>query len=490
MAPPPEVLKDLQGDIWPGLGKSHETFFLFSITKPDDFKRRVKTMVDENKITTAEDALRKRAQNRDPHQAGPEAGINVGFSPKGMQTLKWFSREDLGRGNTLTNRQFCDGAATLALDQGRDIVEDYEPWMAAHIKGTKTIHGVFIICGDKDSCEKGEALVSKMLGDSIEHIYSLKGSVRTGEAKGYEHFGFRDTISQPRLDGWDKEDPALSLPYKCRPGVIVMNHPGTNGFNEDVGQWEPEWAKNGSYFVLRKMEQDVGKFRDHAKKLAEDKSLGLNLKPHQLEARFVGRWHSGAPLEYFPKEDPARDKNGPQWDFGNNWEYKEPIDELRCPYGSHIRKSNPRNNFGQSAHNKDKSLIMRRGIPYGSDYSEATKDEKRGLLFGCYQSNVMNGYACIMDRWINNDSFPMRGSGQDVLVAQPIKGAVSESDKTLHANLYGLDEDGNPHALDSNNEPPAHKKKRCDFPGFIKIRGGEFFFNPPVSFFGRMVEKL
>lgn len=75
-------------------------------------------------------------------------------------------------------------------------------------------------------------------------------------------------------------------------------------------------------------------------------------------------------------------------------------------------------------------------------------------------------------------------------MAQPIKGAVSESDKTLHANLYGLDDDGNPHVLDSNNEPPAHKKKRCDFPGFIKIRGGEFFFNPPVSFFGKMVEKL
>lgn len=75
----------------PGLGKSHETFYLFSITKPDVFKKRIKTMVDENKITTAEDALRKRAQNRDPHQAGPEAGINVGFSPKGMQTVRHYS---------------------------------------------------------------------------------------------------------------------------------------------------------------------------------------------------------------------------------------------------------------------------------------------------------------------------------------------------------------------------------------------------------------
>lgn len=45
-------------------------------------------MVDENKITNAEEAQKKRAQNRDPHQPGPEAGINVGFSPKGMKTVR------------------------------------------------------------------------------------------------------------------------------------------------------------------------------------------------------------------------------------------------------------------------------------------------------------------------------------------------------------------------------------------------------------------
>lgn len=92
--------------------------------------------------------------------------------------------------------------------------------------------------------------------------------------------------------------------------------------------------------------------------------------------------------------------------------------------------------------------------------------------------------------WINNDGFPLKDSGQDVLVAQPIKGAVRDSDKTLHANLYGLDESGNPHVLDSNNQPPAEKKKRCDFPGFIKIRGGEFFFTPPISFFDKLVNKV
>lgn len=72
----------------PGLGKSHETFYLFSITNPDVFKKRVKALVDQNKITSAEEALKKRAQNRDPHSAGPEAGINVGFSPQGMQKVR------------------------------------------------------------------------------------------------------------------------------------------------------------------------------------------------------------------------------------------------------------------------------------------------------------------------------------------------------------------------------------------------------------------
>lgn len=42
--------------------------------------------------------------------------------------------------------------------------------------------------------------------------------------------------------------------------VIVVNHKGMNGTNENTGLWDPDWAKNGSYFVFRKMEQDVEAF--------------------------------------------------------------------------------------------------------------------------------------------------------------------------------------------------------------------------------------
>lgn len=66
-----------------------------------------------------------------------------------------------------------------------------------------------------------------------------------------------------RADLGKENEPICQLSSPNADSVIVMNHPGTNGWtNNDAGQWEPEWAKNGSYFVLRQMEQDVGKFKE------------------------------------------------------------------------------------------------------------------------------------------------------------------------------------------------------------------------------------
>lgn len=73
-------------------------------------------------------------------------------------------------------------------------------------------------------------------------------------------------------------------------------------------------------------------------------------------------------------------------------------------------------------------------------------------------------------------------------MAQPIKGALAKGDQVLHSNFYGLDEKGKPYEVDANGKPPTDKKKRVDFPSFVKIRGGEYFFTPPISFFGRLVD--
>jgi deferrochelatase/peroxidase EfeB len=79
------------------------------------------------------------------------------------------------------------------------------------------------------------------------------------------------------------------------------------------------------------------------------------------------------------------------------------IDQTKCPYASHMRKTGPRDDCP----NYTKHLIMRRGIPYGdwcSDDERAggTTEKERGLLFVCYQSSIDNGFRTQQKRkWCN-----------------------------------------------------------------------------------------
>ncbi|KAF9893476.1 hypothetical protein FE257_010788 [Aspergillus nanangensis] len=442
-------LLDIQGDIWPGLPKEFETFYLFQIKKDkvSDFKSKLKAMADDHTITSAKDAQSKRQAKKD--KKDPGVGINIAFSSKGMDELGW-GRGTLKRGETLKDRSWDVGMKTDMLDQGRDDAQDWTT--------PDGIHGVFLICGSKAQVEEGVKLIESRLKDAITHLDSMTGNVRPGDCRGYEHFGFKDTISQPAMDDFPNSKPEDSLPYKCAPGRIIVNRAGMMGTDHRTRLWEPEWATNGSYFVLRKMKQLVKEFHEYSKK--EAKSVGMT--PEELEARFVGRWKSGAPLEKYPKEDPGPGHSG------NNWMYEPWNKEVKCPFASHIRKCNPRNT-NPNAPTSDESLIMRRGIPYGPECGE-NADAERGLLFGCYQSSIMNGFMLIQNRWIYNDAFPAAKAGQDAIAGQDIKGAATEEDKMLSINLYG---------------PDGNEKKSLRFPSFVKIRGGEYFFTPPISFFDK-----
>ena len=60
------------------------------------------------------------------------------------------------------------------------------------------------------------------------------------------------------------------------------------------------WANNGSFYVFRKLEQDVDGFWAFMNKKGSD----LGMLPEMLAAKLVGRWKSGAPLSRFPNGDP------------------------------------------------------------------------------------------------------------------------------------------------------------------------------------------
>jgi len=134
-----------------------------------------------------------------------------------------------------------------------------------------------------------------------------------------EHFGFRDGISQPIIDGTpaSTSDQICKNPNEARislvmPGEFVLgylNERGTRvGRLGTVSRGEPSKAnkssrdltRNGTHLVFRQLEQDVAAFHRDTLRTAERirGENGRNIEENRewVMARLVGRKRSGEPL--------------------------------------------------------------------------------------------------------------------------------------------------------------------------------------------------
>lgn len=131
---------------------------------------------------------------------------------------------------------------------------------------------------------------------------------------------------------------------------------------------EPAWAQGGSYQAVRLIRNRV-EFWDRT--------------PLQEQETIMGRHKiSGAPLgKANEHDDPdfASDPNG-----------------QRIPHDAHIRLANPRTPESR------KNLILRRGYNYSQGLSKSGQ-LNMGLLFVCYQSNLVNGFLTVQGR-MNGES--------------------------------------------------------------------------------------
>ncbi|MBV9488486.1 MAG: hypothetical protein JO069_02020, partial [Verrucomicrobia bacterium] len=284
-----------------------------------------------------------------------------------------------------------------------------------------------------------------------EIIYKQHGNTLPPPLTGHEHFGFLDGVSQPGIRGRIscRENDVLTLrqnPEKDQypnqgkpgqdvlwPGEFVFGYPGQDpnakpeegGINKKGpdslnpaggGPNGPVWAKDGSYYVVRRLRQDVAKFNAFLQN-----SHPAAMTADQFGAEIVGRWKSGAPVIRRPTaDDPALGND----DCANNhFEFQDsssaippqptsngmcadtrdpqsPGDKLgsRCPFSGHIRKAYPRDDTGTLSDEigevtTQTHRLLRRGIPFGdpffpaSDPAHDTDKGERGLVFACYQSS-------------------------------------------------------------------------------------------------------
>jgi deferrochelatase/peroxidase EfeB len=282
--------------------------------------------------------------------------------------------------------------------------------------------------------------------DGVEILSSLDLEAIPPFDHAHEHFGYRDRLSQPVIEGTGAiPTPGSGPPIK--PGEFFLGYPDEKG--PAAGLPEPEiLTRNGSYVAYLMMQEHVAAFRNFLKEHGET--------PEQQEliaAKLMGRWRSGAPLVLSPNnDDPSL---GADLQRNNDFTYAntDPYG-YACPLGAHIRRMNPRD----TAVNMNRRKMIRRGGTYGPPLPEGAPEDgiERGIaaFVGC--ASLVRQFEFAMNVWANDPNFHELGNERD-----PIFGT----------------QDG---TFDMTIPKRPIRKKVKGLPAFTTIRGGAYFFLPGI----------
>lgn len=312
---------------------------------------------------------------------------------------------------------------------------------------------------------------------------------------GKEHFGFFDGVAQPQIKGIKGRGVATGefiLGYENEYGFLpvsplvpaaldrasVLSKPANPRLARDYR----DLGANGTYVVYRKLQQNVAAFWRYMQQEsvrvrgAADPSFMV-----WLAAKSVGRWPSGAPLVL------ASDRDQPGFAHRDDFLYAEADpDGLACPFGSHIRRTNPRDSIRpsgprESLHMSARHRLLRRGKPYGEPLFDLTALDRlddparleraivdladdgraRGIHFLCVNANIKSQFEFVQQAWSNNPHF-------NGAFSTPAPTAVLAGQEADPAGSLLIP--GRPFGL-----------RTAAPPKFVATRGGAYFFMPGIA---------
>ena len=301
-----------------------------------------------------------------------------------------------------------------------------------------------------------------------------------------EPFGFVDGGSQPAIRGTYKglknDDPL----HIVEPGEFVLGYPdnrrnlppgpslaaiddpanvlpvlGTSSsFATTSVNNARDLGANGTFLVIRHLEQDPDAFQGYcdveAARLKHRLGPPYAVSPDFIAAKLMGRWRNGSPLVRAPysasKTDWIIEDNG--FELG-----REDPEGLRCPFGAHIRRANPRDSLdpGSAAQVaiSNRHRIMRVGRKYA-----VQPGQKPGLLFMALNADLERQFEFIQQTWLHGNvislSCPITLSGE----GDPILGTGGRPD------------------IGFTVPSPDGPVKLAPTPRFVTMRGGGYFFMP------------
>lgn len=456
-------LWDVQGIIRLGYGTMpHATFLLLEIVDPGAARGWLRELVGT--ITTADAELGDGCTN----VAFTHDGLaELGLDDAALEALP----RELSEGMTTDHRQRVLG------DFGSSHPDEWS-WGGPK---NEAVHCILLLYAKTD--EGLAAMIEAQraaFADGCREVAELD-TLRLPARK--EHFGFRDGIAQPEIRGFwpDNEHPAA-----LAAGEVLL------GYRNQSGRWPEgpfEFGRNGSYLVVRQLEQHVRRFWEYVDSQTRSDDGAPNPEERTwLASKMVGRWPSGAPLVVYPRNDPHAGL--PEEDL--------PVDAIsddflfhardphghRCPLGSHIRRSNPRDALDpspkSSLRNSALHRIVRRGRAYGDPIApsmdpadvlaSADEDGGRGLHFLCFNANIAQQFEFIQQNWINSPKFESLFYAS----ADPITGA-HYADRPHLTGTFTV-----------QAEPV--RRRVTGVPRFVDVRGGAYFFMPGVRSLARLAE--
>jgi Dyp-type peroxidase family len=464
------MLTDLQANILKGHGRHHtrHMFLHFDVGQRQAARAFVHSVAAS--LTDAHTQLLAAAANKN---GGADGGtVRCCFlSARGYGAL---GRADLKP----TPAGLAAGDADVfedGMQQRAEALMDppVHTWEApySHVEDGLDIHAMLLLADDDEARCTAErnhwANAISATGSAVRLLGEEQGRAMTNDdEQPIEHFGYVDGRSQPLMLAEDvaAERAAAGLavgqafawdPTVTLAQVLVPSPGGQDGIS------------HGSYFVFRKLEQNVRGFKKDEQRLASVLGLGAGLNdPARVAsarelagAMVIGRFENGREVISFDTDTPSPGRH-----VANNFNYAGDPHGLKCPFASHLRKSNPRSDVRDFKG----PLMARRGITYGRRGIEPKDDPEfgdmptgdAGLLFMAYQANLAAQFEFTQRAWVNAPDFVHPGVGIDPVIGQATapngQHWPSQWGEAMHPQAY-------------------------DFSRWVTMLGGEYFFAPAIS---------
>ena len=260
----------------------------------------------------------------------------------------------------------------------------------------------------------------------------------------HDHFGYRDRLSQPVIEG-SGDVPTPGSGGFIKAGEFILGYPDESGPGPALPQ-PGILSRNGTFMAYRRLEEHVGRFRSFLREHGQTPE-----EQELVAAKLMGRWRSGAPLVLAPERDDPALGADPQ--RNNDFGYKEQDPHgYAVPLGTHIRRMNPRD----TAANMNRRRMIRRGATYGPPLPDDAADDgvERGIAAFVICASLIRQFEFAQNVWVNDKNFHELGNERD-----PI---IGNQDGTLEYKIP---------------KRPI-RKKITGLPAFTNVRGGAYFFLP------------